>query len=271
MKKKILSTVSLLLVCTMAAASLTGCGTQAKATDDEVVVDGETIIVTEEEKTESEAVIEEEEITETEVVEETQEEATYTEYELFYMRDSLDMSDATAMDMNALSVDGNTYTLNKSINIYAPEVGALMGYTKPNIEVYVNSCNEEWYCLRFDNVDGNTEFVLAKADDFIAATGEEPKEEITITADDVKQVFTELVSKLEIEYELLDSPSGDMEYIEFSIPKDCENLEDWIGQMYISNDMSHYTTYCIELEDKDYGDGYMNFKFYYKNLKELPQ
>ncbi|MBD5551522.1 MAG: hypothetical protein HDQ96_10155 [Lachnospiraceae bacterium] len=264
MKNRVLG----ILVTVLIMVSLAGCGTQAKATDDEVV-DGETIIVAEED-TENEAIIEEEEITETEVIEEPQEEATYTEYELFYMRDSLDMTDATEMDMNALSVDGNTYTLNKSINIYAPTVGALMSYTKPNIEVYVNSCNEEWYCLRFD-VDGDEKFVLAKADDFIAATGIEPKEEIAVTADDVKQVFTELVTKLEIEYELLDSPSGDMEYIEFSIPKDCENLEDWIGQMYISNEMSHYATYCIVLEDKDYGDGYLNFKFYYKNLKELPQ
>ena len=64
MKKKILGAMSVVLATSMLAASLTGCGTQVKATNLEIAGE-ETIIVTDDESYEDTPVNTENEITET--------------------------------------------------------------------------------------------------------------------------------------------------------------------------------------------------------------
>ena len=269
MRKKFLGIIAVTLTASMMAASLTGCGTKAKATDQEVVMEEEPIIVTDEEDSEEVTIETEDEITETEEVIAddggTDTDASYTEHEYFYALDELDDSTTEDIDMNTLKPDGNSFALKESVNLYSPDFKCIVGYTKPNINVDAVTSSEEWYCISFADETPEYQLVLAKAEDFIAASGieGEAKADVTITGDDVKQTFAQLASEVKEEYELLDVPSGDMEYIEFSIPKDCENLGDWIGQMYVINNMSNYSMYCVELQDNDYGDGYLNFKLYY--------
>ena len=267
MKRRIVG----ILVAGMVMASLTGCGTKAEATDQEVAMEEESVVVTDGEDSEEVVIETEDEISETEEViaddGEAETEASYTEHEYFFALDELDNSAIEHIDMNTLKPDGNNFGLKESVNLYSPDFGCIIGYTKPNINVYAVTSSEEWYCINFADETPEYQLVLAKAEDFIAASGMEgeAKADMTITGDDVKQTFAQLVSEVKEEYELLDVPSDDMEYIEFSSPKDCENMKDWVEQMYVINNMSSYSIYCVELQDTDYGDGYLNFKLYYAN------
>lgn len=279
MKKRVLSIVSVMVVTSMMAASLTGCGTRTKATD--ITIEDEDSIIVEEEEDFSEDtdISTEEEITETEVIggveDNISDDVSYTEHEFFYVRDKLDMTDATPMDMNDLDVEGKTYTLNDSVNIYATSKGALKGYTKPNIDVYVNSYNEDWYCLYFENEASPNDYVLVKAEDFITSTGIEIEEKILTTLEDVRDEFEEFFYNLEYDteeeknYEFLDVPDSDMEYTDIKLPMYCDgsemlNLTSWISQSIIKNDFSNYDTFCIEELEDEFDEEYLWFRVYYK-------
>ncbi len=260
MRKKILGIIAVTLTASVLAATLTGCGTRAKATDQEVVMEEEPIIVTDEEDSEEVTIETEDEITETEEVVaddgEADVEATYTEHEYFYVRDELDMTDATPMDMNALNVDGTTYTLNESVNIYMPSVGALKGYTKPNIDVYVNSFNEDWYCLYFENEESPNNYVLVKAEDFIEASGMYENME-AITADDIKFSLMPQLDQMEhgdeeVYYVAVDNVIEEMTSVsEFTIPTYCKDVDGWMAQVIADNDFENYQLFHIEkVEDK---------------------
>ena len=260
MKKKTLGIIAVTLTASVLAATLTGCGTRAKATDQEVVMEEEPIIVTDEEDSEDVTIETEDEITETEEViaddGEADTDASYTEHEYFYVRDELDMTDATPMDMNALDVDGKTYTLNESVNIYMPSVGALKGYTKPNIDVYVNSFNEDWYCLYFENEESPNNYVLVKAEDFIEASGMYENME-AITADDIKFSLMPQLDQMEhgdeeVYYVAVDDVIEEMTSVsEFTIPTYCKDVDGWMAQVIADNDFENYQLFHIEkVEDK---------------------
>ena len=257
MKKRVLGIVTVTLTASMMAVSLTGCGTEAKATDQEVVMSEEPIIVTDDEDSNDVAIETDDEISDTEEViadGETDTEASYTEHEYFYVRDELDMTNATPMDMNALDVDGTTYTLNESVNIYMPSVGALKGYTKPNIDVYVNSFNEDWYCLYFENEESPNNYVLVKADDFIEASGMYEDME-AITADDIKfalmpqldEIAPDVDDDEEVYYVALDNAVEEMtSVVEFTIPTYCKDVDEWMAQVIAENDFENYQLFYIE-------------------------
>ena len=92
MRKKILGIMAVTLTASMMAASLTGCGTQAKATDQDVAMDEETIVVTEQEE-DAVATVTEDGITATEEViaddgeADGEAEASYTEHEFCFALD----------------------------------------------------------------------------------------------------------------------------------------------------------------------------------------
>lgn len=260
MRKKTLGIIAVTLTASMLAASLTGCGTRAEATDQEVVIEEEPIIVTDEEDSDEVTIETEDEITETEEViaddGEADTAASYTEHEYFFVRDELDMTDATPMDMNALDVDGTTYTLNESVNIYMPSVGALKGYTKPNIDVYVNSFNEDWYCLYFENEESPNNYVLVKAEDFIEASGMYENMP-AVTADDVKltlinQLYDAVNGVDEVYYVALDAATDEMDLVvEFTVPTYCRDLDESIAQIVADNDFGNYKYFCFEkVEEK---------------------
>ena len=184
------------------------------------------------------------------------------------------------MDMNDLDVEGKNYTLKDSVNIYATSKGALKGYTKPNIDVYVNSCNEDWYCLYFENEESPNDYILVKAEDFIASTGIEIKEKVLITLDDVRKCFMEEINDWEHEdsvtYEMLDSVSADMESVEFKLPKyysdsDTLQLDSWMEQMQVKNNLLSYKEFYIEPIEDEAEEEYSWFRVYYKDLQEFAQ
>ena len=270
MRKKVLGIIAVTLTASMMAATLTGCGTAAKATDQEVVMEEEPIIVTDEEDSEEVTIETEDEITGTEEViaddGEADTEASYTEHEYFFALDETDISTAQEVDLSALVPVQEMHELKESVTLYGSGRGMIIGYTKPDITVELMSISDKWYCINFADEDPAYQLVLVKAEDFIASSGMEVKEEVVVTADDVLNAFMQVVSNIKTEeYEILDSLSADMEYIDFSIPKNWENVKDWVEQTYIINNMSNYSTYYLELQDTDYGDGYLNFRLYYAN------
>lgn len=280
MKKKFLGVISVTLVTSMLAASLSGCGTQAKATDQEIAGE-ETIIVTDDDFSEDVAGSTEDEITETEEVivgNEVDIEASVTEHEYFYALDKQDLDTEENLDMNALEPDGNDFEINNSVTLYGSGRAVVIGYTKPNIRIHVISSNEEWYCIYFADEDPEYQLVLVKAEEFIAATGIEIEEKILTTLDDVKKTFMDSLSEIQyqddtvVSFEMLDSVSADMEFVEFKVPMYCNEsdtrqLYRWISQMQVENQLATYSKFYIESIEDEFDDEYLWFKVYYKDLQ----
>lgn len=261
MRKKILGIIAVTLTASVMAVSLTGCGTKAKATDQEVVMEEEPIIVTDEEDSEDVTIETENEITETEEVVadggEADVEATYTEHEYFFALDEQDDSTAEDIDWDAIKPDGNDYLLKDSVNIYGSGMGRIAGYTKPDINVHVVTSSDDWYCIEFADEDPAYQLLLVKAEDFIEASGMY-EDMPAITADDIKFALIPQLSELapdvddEVYYIPLDEPTEEMTSVsEFTIPTYCKDVDEWMAQVIADNDFENYQFFYIEkVEDK---------------------
>ena len=256
MRKKILGIIAVTLTASMMAVSLTGCGTEAKATDQEVVMEEEPIIVTDEEDSEEVTIETEDEITETEEVV-ADAEATYTEHEYFFALDEQDDSTAEDIDWDAIKPDGNDYLLKDSVNIYGSGMGRIAGYTKPDINVHVVTSSDDWYCIEFADEDPAYQLLLVKAEDFIEASG--MYEDVpAITADDIKFALIPQLGEMapdvddEVYYIPLDEPTEEMTSVsEFTIPTYCKDVDGWMAQVIADNDFENYQFFYIEkVEDK---------------------
>ena len=256
MRKKILGIIAVTLTASMMAVSLTGCGTEAKATDQEVVMEEEPIIVTDEEDSEEVTIETEDEITETEEVV-ADAEATYTEHEYFFALDEQDDSTAEDIEWDAIKPDGNDYLLKDSVNIYGSGMGRIAGYTKPDINVHVVTSSDDWYCIEFADEDPAYQLLLVKAEDFIEASG--MYEDVpAITADDIKFALIPQLGEMapdvddEVYYIPLDEPTEEMTSVsEFTIPTYCKDVDEWMAQVIADNDFENYQFFYIEkVEDK---------------------
>ena len=256
MRKKILGIIAVTLTASMMAVSLTGCGTEAKATDQEVVMEEEPIIVTDEEDSEEVTIETEDDITETEEVV-ADAEATYTEHEYFFALDEQDDSTAEDIDWDAIKPDGNDYLLKDSVNIYGSGMGRIAGYTKPDINVHVVTSSDDWYCIEFADEDPAYQLLLVKAEDFIEASG--MYEDVpAITADDIKFALIPQLGEMapdvddEVYYIPLDEPTEEMTSVsEFTIPTYCKDVDEWMAQVIADNDFENYQFFYIEkVEDK---------------------
>lgn len=261
MRKKILGIIAVTLTASVMAVSLTGCGTRAKATDQEVVMEEEPIIVTDEEDSEDITIETEDELTETEEVVaddgEADAEATYTEHEYFFALDEQDDSTAEDIDWDAIKPDGNDYLLKDSVNIYGSGMGRIAGYTKPDINVHVVTSSDDWYCIEFADEDPAYQLLLVKAEDFIEASGMY-EDMPAITADDIKFALIPQLGKMapnvddEVYYIPLDEPTEEMTSVsEFTIPTYCKDVDGWMAQVIADNDFENYQFFYIEkVEDK---------------------
>lgn len=261
MRKKILGIIAVTLTASVMTVSLTGCGTRAKATDQEVVMEEEPIIVTDEEDSEEVTVETEDEITETEEViaddGETDTEASYTEHEYFFALDEQDDSTAEDIDWDAIKPDGNDYLLKDSVNIYGSGMGRIAGYTKPDINVHVVTSSDDWYCIEFADEDPAYQLLLVKAEDFIEASGMY-EDMPAITADDIKFALIPQLGEMapdvddEVYYIPLDEPTEEMTSVsEFTIPTYCKDVDEWMPQVIADNDFENYQFFYIEkVEDK---------------------
>lgn len=261
MRKKILGIIAVTLTASMLAATLTGCGTRAKATDQEVVMEEEPIIVTDEGDSEEVTIETEDEITETEEViaddGEADTEASYTEHEYFFALDKQDDNTAEDIDWDAMKPDGNDYLLKDSVNIYGSGMGRIAGYTKPDINVHVVTSSDDWYCIEFADEDPAYQLLLVKAEDFIEASGMY-EDMPAITADDIKFALIPQLGEMapdvddEVYYIPLDEPTEEMTSVsEFTIPTYCKDVDGWMAQVIADNDFGNYQFFYIEkVEDK---------------------
>ncbi len=285
MRKKFLSIILVALITCLVSASLIGCGTKAEATDIQITeknMDEETVAVEDAESVEAAVVGIEDNTDDLEEVaggaaDNSSDDVVYEEHEFFYVRDKLDMTDAAPMDMNSLDVEGKTYTLQDSVNIYAPMKGALMGYTKPNIDVYVNSCDEDWYCLYFENEASPNDYVLVKAEDFIESSGMY-EDMSAITADDIKLSLMDQLDSVDygVDYDVyfiaLDEIVEGMDStVEFTIPTYCRDIDDWMAQIVADNDFGNYKYFYIEKVEEKSDEENSCFRVIYGTLQEYAE
>ena len=261
MRKKILGIIAVTLTASVLAATLTGCGARAKATGQEVVMEEEPIIVTDEEDSEEVAIETEDGITETEEVIAddggTDTDASYTEHEYFFALDKQDDNTAEDIDWDAMKPDGNDYLLKDSVNIYGSGMGRIAGYTKPDINVHVVTSSDDWYCIEFADEDPAYQLLLVKAEDFIEASGMY-EDMPAITADDIKFALIPQLGEMapdideEVYYIPLDEPTEEMTSVsEFTIPTYCKDVDGWMAQVIADNDFENYQFFYIEkVEDK---------------------
>lgn len=246
-------------------ASLTGCGTQAKATDAEMLMETETIVVAEDNiETEEADTNTEETETNAEAAKESEAEPTYSEHEYFYAVEEIDWQNVTEeIDMNALVPFSQKLELDHSLDLYHPE-GILIGYTKPEVSLEVLTYNEDWYCVEFVDEEEDFRYLLVKTKDVENDTGAEARE--FITQEDVAVAFNEHFSNAEKGFSVLDAPSSDMEFMEFSIPVTENDLE---SRMYgWEESLTEYSELYIEPMERDYDNADLWFKVYYKGSRE---
>lgn len=281
MRKKILGIIAVTLTASVLAATLTGCGARAKATDQGVVMEEEPIIVTDEEDSKEVTIETEDEITETEEViaddDEADEDASYTEHEYFFALDKQDDNTAEDIDWDAMKPDGNDYLLKDSVNIYGSGMGRIAGYTKPDINVYVVTSSDDWYCIEFADEDPAYQLLLVKAEDFIEASGMY-EDMPAITADDIKFALIPQLGEMapdvdeEVYYIPLDEPTEEMTSVsEFTIPTYCKDVDEWMAQVIADNDFENYQFFYIEkVEDKSDEENSC-FRVIYGRLQKFAQ
>ncbi len=267
MKKRVV----IVLLTGLVSASLAGCGTKADATDqssESSVVESEADdSVTDESKDTGEA-----------GGEESAEKGSVNdavEHEYFYALQSFDTSNAVEIDVNALKITDETYDLHNSVDIYSSK-GVNIGYTKEDITVEVKRNDDEWYQIFFENEEGVYQFVFVKADEFLNATTTEKPEMILTTFESVKDEFASILDKImddEMTFQILDSPTEDMDSIEFKVPLYCDgsdmlNLNSWIEQAIVKNNITAYSIFYLESMENQVDDEYLWIKVYLKKPQE---
>lgn len=264
MKKKVLVVT---LTASMLATSLTGCGTEVKATDQEVIVDEETIIVSEGDDSIS---LEEGDTTNTENADDiiTEDTATKDGAIVFY-----DKVGDPEYGINAFTfevMDEKSVTAVKDIPVYSEE-GIKVGCVKSGSTVILteHGINSRWY--RFENpMDGTDYNYLCMLDDDIPIDEGE-----LLTSDEVREWIIERINNRDFAIPtFLDEPDSDMQCVEFSIDRQKEYPDaTWIiNQVLFSHGFdvgdftsSDYSTFCVECTKNDMN---IDCKIYYKDFVE---
>lgn len=237
MKRKIMSIIALAAVSAMTMASLTGCGSNAKATDHEVTMGEETILVTEDESSENIIVDNGDEDADAETVVAGTEEAagdeTVGDDIIFYTEWIGKFSDKPSENFEFEAIDEEATVEDDVIVCQAGgrEVGYIKGGT--TIRLIEKAINSGVY--RVENVSGvGYEYVYITDDDLL-------------TLNDMKEfVARHLEGALTT---IVDTPETDMEYIEFTIEKSQRSgVEDFIWESLDNENFScyDYNTFCVE-------------------------
>lgn len=257
MKKKILGAMSVVLVTSMLAASLTGCGTKAKATDQEVVMDEEPIIVTDEEDSE-------EVTSEMEVIGGNEEDSTEfagVEDENIVLYAERGEQKYIGLSESAYYENVNTFSSDSDMLLYDGE-GFNIGYVKANSSVVVTESAEDIAWSRFENPISGTDYdYLYIVNDYLI----EAQKYVVIMEDLREDVIAHLNNR---SYELatiLDGPAPDMEMYEFrmySTYMDEAGYKFDISYNCDNNGVLGYMTYAVEVFE-DEGDVVCRIYFSY--------
>lgn len=270
MKKKILSIIALSLVMAMMAVSLTGCGTEAKATDQEVAEDGDTIIVTDDEET----VINTEEVAETEVVEEetTEEKTAFAgaeNDEIVLYSEIAEYGEYMPMKDEAFETESNTVVAYEDIPVYNGD-GVEVGYIKNGSTVTLTESATEYYWARFENPIKEAEYdYLYMLKDYIVETQRVAN---ILSADEVKQIISDNISETFAESTIISSPTSEMEVCEFIVTNDNNKLYEihhtLDEELFMGSDAYMYKTFYVECTEDEDGEPYIHCKVYFKDLYE---
>lgn len=265
MKKKVLVVT---LTASMLVASLTGCGTEVKATDQEVIVDEETIIVSEGDDSIS---LEEGDTTNTENADDiiTEDTATKDGAIVFYDKVGKD-PDYLLSEVSYESMEEKVVNAVDDIPVYSEE-GIKVGFVKGGSTVILteHGINSRWF--RFENPMGGTDYnYLCMLDDDIPIDEGE-----LLTSDEVREWIIERINNRDFAIPtFLDEPDSDMQYVEFSIDRQKEypNATWIINQVLFSHGFdvgdftsSDYSTFCVECTKNDMN---IDCKIYYKDFVE---
>lgn len=264
MRKKILGIIAVTLTASVMAVSLTGCGTKAKATDQEVVMEEEPIIVTEEEDSEDVTIETADEITETEevVADDGGADAEIDGDILFY--DEIGKyPDYLLSDVSYEAMDEKAVTAVDDIPVYSGE-GFKVGHIKSGATIVLteHGINTRWY--RFENPVSGTNY------DFLCVIDDDlPKEEIPLlSAEEVREAIIEAMLNRGDELPaILDAPTDDMEVYECRILRENDPASFTTRRMKaIENEdtfqIGNYMTYYVECEE----DGeFAICRIYYKD------
>ena len=258
MKKRTLF-LTLTLTMAMSVTSLTGCGTQAKATYDEneeaSTMEEEVIVANDSTKDSTE---------ETESVENDIPSTTYGD--LVVYNDAIKTN--YEVDLETFQPSNEEYTLSDNVDIYYTD-GWQAGYLKKGATISVYDVSTDW--VRIYNPEKTdtftVDFLLVKAGDLSKSTSSDvtTKAEAAFTQDEVLKAIQERFSNKDMGYELLDAPTDDMQKAEFSVSKE-ETIPTSVVDSYLYGELhlSDYTKFYIEENGED-ADNY-NFVIYYKDL-----
>lgn len=248
-----------ILVTGMIMASLTGCGTEAKATNQEVTTKEETIIVTDEDSSENDT-IEKEKV----IVGEKEADDVGVGDIVFY--DEIGKyPDYLLSDVEYETMEDKVVTAVNDIPVYSGE-GMKVGYVKGGATVILteHGINTRWY--RFENPVSNTDYdYLCMLDDDI------PSEEIPmLSAEEVKaEIIAAMLNRTDELPTILDAPTSDMEVYECRILREDDPGNFTIRRMNaLENmdtfDIGNYMTYYVECEE----DGeFAICRIYYKDSR----
>lgn len=144
--------------------SVVGCGDKeetstVEATTNEVVAENNE--VEESVETETTTPIEEEDT-------HTPKESDYVEYLEFYGPENHENREILVDEETFEKYNGENVILSESVNLYYDD-GCPAGYTKPGIEVQIDTYSDEWYSIYLDMDETYTKCRLVKAEEFEAA------------------------------------------------------------------------------------------------------
>lgn len=234
MKKRVVGMMSLLLVCTMVAASATGCGTKAEATDQELA-EGDTIIVTENADTENDAISAEDEIAAQEVVTAAENAGAETVGGniIFYTEWIGRLPDEPKTNFEFEEIHEEV-TLEDDV-IVKQSGGREVGYIKAGTTITLIEDGIKSKSYRVENASGvGYEYVYVSEDDLL-------------TLDDMREFVAKHLDSAP--RTVIDEPESDMEYIEFTIEKSKKSgVEDFICESLDNDEFSYmdHNVYCVE-------------------------
>ena len=223
MKKKFISVMALLLVGAMLSVSLTGCGTEARATGQDLPsMDEETIIVTNDETTGDDIIVTDNEVQEE--VQNTQDSpfVFFEEYIGNFPDEPFDEYELENCD-EEVTVDWEV-----PIDIGGKEVG----YIKAGETVHLIKTNEYGTVYRVENnTNYGFKYIYASRDNLL-------------TLEDMKNQIMDYFEGMEVLF--LDNPDSDMKYIEFSVERSLSSgSQDIIWENLKTIGLSEHDTFCV--------------------------
>ena len=254
MKKRTLF-LTLTLTMAMSVTSLTGCGTQAKATYDENAIVEETP-TTEEDTMKEEVVVAGEDDTST--TEDASNETVSNDDSFVVLQQRNEDDEEYIISMFEFEDVNETKTTSYEIPVYC-EGGYKVGYIKAGSTFTIIGQGKGSAWSKLENPIKGTEY------DYLYVNDKYVPAEAVFTQDEVLAKIQERFSNKDMGYELLDAPESDMQKAEFSVSKE-ETIPTSVVDSYLYAELhlSDYTKFYIEENGED-ADNY-NFVIYYKDL-----